>query len=204
MCARLQVRSLDDYLLAGRRSGTWLTAGTLAATVIGAGSTIGAAGVAFYAGLSAGWYLLSASIGLLVLGLTLAPALRRLSLYTVPAFVELRYGPRAGLLASVLGVASLVLFLSAQFYAMGALVAELTGVALGRAILVSSLVVVLYTWRGGNWALHLSDNVQLLWIFAGVALAAAWGCAWPAGSKGSLLHPPRTASRPWARRGSIP
>ena len=40
LAGRLKVRSLDEYLLSGRRQGTVGTAATIAATVIGAGSTI--------------------------------------------------------------------------------------------------------------------------------------------------------------------
>lgn len=35
--------SIDDYLVAGRRLGPWLVAGTLAATQVGGGSTMGVA-----------------------------------------------------------------------------------------------------------------------------------------------------------------
>lgn len=173
LSARLRVRSLDEYLLSGRRQGTLGTAATVAATVIGAGSTLGAAGVAYFVGVSASWYLLSAAPGLLLLGLTLAPVLRRLSVYTVPEFLEIRYGRRAGLLAAALGVVALVLFVSAQFYAMGALVSHLTGLSLTAALTLSAVAVVAYTWRGGNWAVHWSDALQLVWIYAGLLLAAA-------------------------------
>ena len=98
VAARVRVRSIDEYLLSGRRQGTVGTAATLAATVIGAGSTLGAAGVAYFVGLSAGWYLLSAVPGLVLLGLTLAPALRRLAVYTVPEFLEsIEWAEKAGL-----------------------------------------------------------------------------------------------------------
>ncbi len=44
LCARYRVKSLDDYLVAGRRHGVLITSGSIAATVVGAGSTIGAVG----------------------------------------------------------------------------------------------------------------------------------------------------------------
>ena len=52
VCARNKIKSLDNYLVSGRKQGIIMTAGTLVATVIGAGSTLGASGVAFYAGIS--------------------------------------------------------------------------------------------------------------------------------------------------------
>ena len=192
LAGRLKVRSLDEYLLSGRRQGTAGTAATIAATVIGAGSTLGAAGVAYFVGLSAGWYLLSAVPGLLLLGLTLAPAIRRLAVYTVPEYLERRYGPAAGGLAALLGVLALVLFLAAQLYAMGRLLAELTGLAPTVALVLSAITVVLYTWRGGNWAVHWSDSLQLVWIYAGILIATAAGLR-AVGGLGELSPPPPAA-----------
>ncbi|MDX1661562.1 MAG: sodium:solute symporter family protein [Gemmatimonadota bacterium] len=171
---RLKVRTLDDYLLSGREHGTWVTSASLLATVIGAGSTLGSAAVAYYVGLSAGWYLVSAGPGLVLLAFTLAPKMRDLSLYTVPEYVDRRYGGRAGLLAAGLGVLALVLFLAAQFYAMGSLLAELSPMTLRPAIAVSAAVVIVYTWRGGNWAVHWSDTIQVVLIVAGVAVAVGF------------------------------
>lgn len=189
---RTRVASLEDYLLSGRRHGTWVTAAALVATVIGAGSTIGAAGVAYYVGVSAGWYLLSAVPALLLLGFTLAPAYRRLSLFSVPEYLGRRYGARAGVLAAGLGLVGLVLFLSAQLYAMGALLERVTGVGQDAGLVVSAAAVIVYTWRGGNWAVHASDSIQVVWILAGAGLAVAAALS-AVGGLGALAEPPAAA-----------
>ena len=124
--AKYKIKGLEDYLVAGRTQGVLITTGTLVATVIGAGSAIGASGVAFYAGISASWYLLSASVGLVLLAFTFAPVARRMSIYTVPQFIENRYGAVAGSIAIVLGIVGLIMFLSAQIFAMGVLISNLT------------------------------------------------------------------------------
>lgn len=193
--ARLKVRSLDDYLLSSREHGTAVTTASLTATVIGAGSTIGAAGVAYYVGVSAGWYLLSAGPGLVLLAYTLAPALRELSVYTIPEYVGRRYGTAAEVLAAGLGVLALVLFLSAQFYAMGALLARLAPIPLEAGINATALLVVIYTWRGGNWAVHWSDSIQVVLVVAGVG-AAAWFALQEIGGLDALTVPPEAAGFP--------
>jgi len=175
VAARRKVRSLEDYLLAGRRHGLWVTAGSLVATAIGAGSTLGAAGVAYYVGLSAGWYLWSASVGLALLGFTLGPALRRLAVYTVPEFIARRYGSSAGLLAAVLALVGLLLFLGAQLLALGTVVAQMTGLSVQMGIVLAGLVVVVYAARGGIWAVHWTDNIQLVWIVIGFLVTTVAG-----------------------------
>jgi SSS family solute:Na+ symporter len=187
--ARRKVRSLEDYLLAGRRHGLWVTAGSLAATAIGAGSTLGAAGIAYYVGLSAGWYLWSASVGLALLGFTLGPALRRLAVYTVPEFIARRYGPLAGLLAAVLALVGLLLFLGAQFLALGTVVAQMTGLSAQTGIVLAGLVVVIYSARGGIWAVHWTDNVQLVWVIIGLLVATVAGLQ-SVGGLPALSSPP--------------
>ena len=66
----IRVKDSTDYLLAGRRIGVLMTAGTLAATEIGGGSTVGVAAKAYGSwGLSAGWYVVSAGIGVILVAL---------------------------------------------------------------------------------------------------------------------------------------
>jgi SSS family solute:Na+ symporter len=175
VCARYKIKGLDDYLVASRKHGVLITAGTLVATVIGAGSTIGASGVAFYVGISASWYLLSACVGLVLLAFTFAPLARRMSLYTIPQFIENRYGIVAGAIAIGLGIIGLIMFLSAQIYAMGILTFQLTMLPISLTIILSGLVVVFYTWRGGNWAVHWSDNIQMWCIIVGMVSVSLVG-----------------------------
>lgn len=175
LCARYKVKTLDDYLVAGRRHGIIITSGSIAATVVGAGSTIGAVGAAYYVGISAAWYLISACIGLIFLAFTFAPALRRMSLYTVPEFIGVRFGIKARIVATALGFIGSILFLAAQFYAMGALISQLMNLPLRLAIMLSGIVVIVYTWRGGGWAVNLSDNIQIIWIAIGLAIACILG-----------------------------
>lgn len=186
---RTRIASLEDYLLSGRSHGTVLTGAALAATVVGAGSTIGAAGVAYYVGVSASWYLLSAVPGLLLLAYTLGPVLRERSLYSIPEFLSQRFDRRTGRVAAALGVLGLLLFLAAQFYAMGALISRLAPIELRTGLVISAVAVILYTWRGGNWAVHWSDTIQIVWIVigAGVALVLALAAV---GGLGALAHPP--------------
>src|ERR1700738_60117 len=58
-----RVRSSSDFFVAGRGLGTGLIFSTLLAANIGAGSTVGAAGLGYRDGLSAWWWVGSAGIG---------------------------------------------------------------------------------------------------------------------------------------------
>lgn len=187
--SRRKIKNLDDFLLAGRKHGLLITSGSLSATVIGAGSTIGVAGAAYYVGISAAWYLLSACVGLVILAFTLVRALREMSLYTIPEFIGKRFGQKAGYLAGFLSMIALILFLAAQFYALGAIFQQLTGIPLKQATLIGAALVIFYTLRGGAWAVHLSDNLQLFVIISGMLLLSIVGLKYAEGLKAFDLPP---------------
>ena len=62
-----RVRKSGDFFVAGRELNTGLIFSTLLAANIGAGSTVGAAGLGYRDGLSAWWWVGSAGIGSLIL-----------------------------------------------------------------------------------------------------------------------------------------
>ena len=92
-----RVSTSSDFFVAGRRLGPWLIFATVLAANIGAGSTVGAAGLGYRDGLSAWWWVGSAGIGSLVLAFWVGPRIRRLAaehdLRTVGDFLEWRYSP---------------------------------------------------------------------------------------------------------------
>ena len=91
------VKSTGTFFVADRRLGPVLLFSTLLAANIGAGSTVGAAGLGYRDGISAWWWVGSAGIGSLILAFWIGPRIWRVAtrhdLHTVGDFLELRYGP---------------------------------------------------------------------------------------------------------------
>jgi len=61
-----RLRGLEDFHLAGRGLRMVLLTGTFCASIIGASSTIGMAGLGFSKGLPGAWWMLSGTLGLLI------------------------------------------------------------------------------------------------------------------------------------------
>src|SRR5262249_19873989 len=103
------VRGSTDFFVAGRGLGAGLIFSTLLAANIGAGSTVGAAGLGYRDGMSAWWWVGSAGIGSVILALTVGPKIWRVAkehnLYTVGDYLEFRYD------RIVRGLAALLLWL---------------------------------------------------------------------------------------------
>src|SRR5688500_12080081 len=103
--ARL-VRGSGDFFVAGRKLGSGLIFTTMIAANIGAGSTVGAAGLAYRDGLSAWWWVGSAGLGSLVFAFWVAPRLWRIAtdqqFYTTGDYLEHRYNTSVRSVAAVL------------------------------------------------------------------------------------------------------
>ena len=105
------VRGTGEFFVAGRKLSAPLVFSTVLASNIGAGSTIGAAGLAYREGVSAWWWNGSAAIGSLALAFLIGPRIWRLAsehdFYTAGDFLEWRYGQVVrGLLAALIWVGS--------------------------------------------------------------------------------------------------
>src|SRR5215510_8948879 len=100
------IRGSGDFFVAGRSLGPGLIFVTMIAANIGAGSTVGAAGLAYRDGISAWWWVGSAGLGSIVFAVVVAPRLWRLAkeheFYTTGDYLEFRYGPRVRVAATVL------------------------------------------------------------------------------------------------------
>jgi SSS family solute:Na+ symporter len=169
-CSRTRIGGVTDFLLAGRRLGVFMGAAALAATHFGGGALLGGAEYGFKHGVSGAWYGVSTGVGLLALGALTAGKFRRLALFTVPDYLETRYGGKTiRVLGALLSLVALIGILAAQVNAAGRAFGILGFGGLGAPI-VAVVVFVTYTALGGLWAASISDVVQITIASAGVVI----------------------------------
>ena len=167
----IRVKDSTDYLLAGRRIGVLMTAGTLAATEIGGGSTVGVAAKAYGSwGLSAGWYVVSAGIGVILVAF-IAPLLRRAMATTVPEIIGRRFGASSHLITSILSMLATITLAGVQITATATIISVLTGLSTELAILICGTVLVIYTMSGGMWSVTMTDVIHFFVLVGGFSLA---------------------------------
>jgi solute:Na+ symporter, SSS family len=178
-----RVRNSGDFFVAGRRLPTGLVFTTLLAANIGAGSTVGAAGLGYRLGLSAWWWSGSAAVGCLLLGLVVAPRLHRLAsergFLTVGDFLESRFDRSVrGLVAVILWIGTLSI-LAGQLIAMAWALEVIAGLPKAVGCLVSGVVLIAYFSAGGLLAAAWVNLLELAMLLLGflVALPFAWGAA---------------------------
>jgi len=168
VASRKKARGVDDFFVAGRKGSSLLITGSLLATIVGGSATVGMAGLGFTQGLTGAWWLLVGSIGLVVLGLFFAEKVRKFGLYTLPELVGKQYDSRMALAASILIVIAWMGIIAGQIVAVGKILSVL---GIGSPILwmvLFSIVFIVYTVVGGQYAVIRTDTLQAVIIFAGI------------------------------------
>ncbi len=187
---RFLIKSSADYMLAGRALPALMVAASLSANNIGGGSSVGVASKAFGAwGLSAGWYVLAAAIGIIPMAF-FAPRLRRVLAYTIPEVVGRRFGTGSHLITAILNMVSLFCLTASQILASGTIIFALTGISIKVAILIAGLITIIYTVMGGLWADAFTDLFQWIIIFFGLLLALPFIISGAGGWETVVSHVP--------------
>lgn len=164
-----------DFFVAGRRL-TWpLVGATVLAANIGAGTTVGTAGLAYRDGISALWWNGAVGIGTLVLALWVGPKLWALasarSHFTVGDFLEERYGGTVrGLVAVLIAVGALAL-LAGQLIAGAAVLEVVAGLPRWQGIAIGGIAMTVYFTAGGLLSSAWVNAVQLVVLIGGFLIA---------------------------------
>ncbi len=162
-----------DFIVAGKRLSLLLCTSTLAATWFGGGICIGAASAAYQGGfLGVIADPFGAALCLFLAGLFYVRVLRRMGLMTVASFFTTRFNRQAGLLASCCTIPAYVGWVASLMLAFGRILQSLTGLDPTTGMVIAALVVLVYTYAGGMWAVTLTDFVQLIVLIAGMAIIA--------------------------------
>jgi len=173
--ARL-VQTSGDFFVAGRRLTAPLLFSTVLAANIGAGTTVGATGLAYRDGVSAWWWNGSAAIGSMFLALCIGPRIWRIAsqhgLYTAGDYLELRYGGLVrGVVASLIWLGTLSI-LAGQLIAGAAVLTVVADMPRWAGTVVSAIVMTVYFMAGGLLSSAWVNAVQLVVLLGGFIVAA--------------------------------
>jgi SSS family solute:Na+ symporter len=191
------VRTSSAFFVAGRSLGPGLILASMLAANIGAGTTVGATGLAYRDGLSAWWYVGSAGMGSLVFAFLVAPRLWRLAkeqdFYTTGDYLEYRYGPAVrGVATALVAVGSLSL-LAGQLIAGATIINILTGAPRWVGSLAGGAVMTIYFTAGGLLGTAWVNTLQLLVMLGGFIVALPFAL----GAVGGVAGLSAAALPPW-------
>lgn len=171
-----------EYYVAGRRVPAMYNGMATAADWMSAASFISLAGGLYLQGFSGTpeqpgglAYILGWTGGFCLVGLLVAPHLRRLNLYTVPDFFGQRFpgrGPR--LVAALAAIVCSFMYLTAQIYGVGLITSWLTGVQFEIGIVLGLGGVLLCSFLGGMRAVTWTQVVQYLILVLAFLVPVSW------------------------------
>ena len=166
-----QTKDTEDYFLAGRSLPWWAIGASLIAANISAEQIIGQSGQGFVVGLAIAAYEWQAAIVLLIVAKYFLPIFLKREIYTMPQFLETRYG---GGVKSLMSVYWIVLYtavnLTAVLWLGGLAIESLTGLDVFYAMCGLAAFAVLYSLYGGLKAVALTDIIQVVILIVGGAI----------------------------------
>ncbi|MDH7599824.1 MAG: sodium:solute symporter family protein [Sedimentisphaerales bacterium] len=121
-----QVKTQDDFAVAGRRLAPWVMVCTMLAAWIGTGSIVGNAEQAYQTGAAALIIPFGTFFGMIVLAI-IAPRARAFEASSVPQIIGIRYGQAARFAAVLALVIAYMVIVSYQFNAGGAVLEVIGG-----------------------------------------------------------------------------
>ncbi|MEE9167835.1 MAG: sodium/solute symporter [Candidatus Neomarinimicrobiota bacterium] len=162
------VRTERDYFLAGKMLPWWVISMSIIGTNIGAYDYMGAAGGAYRFGIAQAHYEWLGAIPAMVLAsLLFVPYYWKAGVYTVPEFLGKRYNTAVRVIEALLWGSFLACVLGVFFWASGLMLNEYLGIPIRISLLITAVVVGVYTITGGLAAVAMTDVVQLLVMFIG-------------------------------------
>lgn len=167
--------NLSDYILGGRRLGSFVTGLSAGASDMSGWLLMGLPGAVYASGLVEGWIAMGLTIGAYLNWLFVAGRLRVFTEYnanalTLPEYFHHRFGDRTRVLKIV--SATIILFFFAIYCSSGVvagarLFENLFGVPYATALWYGALATIIYTFIGGFLAVSWTDTIQAtLMLFA--------------------------------------
>ncbi len=161
-------KDAKDYFLAGKTLPWWAIGASLIAANISAEQIIGMSGSGYAIGLAIASYEWMAALTLLIVGKFFLPVFLRNGIYTMPQFLEERYGPRIRTLMAVFWLGLYVFVNLTSILWLGSIaVTQVTGMDQLLALALLGGFALLYQLYGGLKAVALTDIVQVSLLILG-------------------------------------
>jgi cation/acetate symporter len=172
----------DEYYVAGRHVPAMYNGMATAADWMSAASFISLAGGLYLQGFSGTEtqpgglaYILGWTGGFCLVGLLIAPHLRKLELHTVPDYFRVRFGGRwPRLIAAFAAVVCSFTYVVAQIYGVGLITSRLTGVQFEIGILLGLGGVLVCSFLGGMRAVTWTQVSQYVILLLAFLIPVSW------------------------------
>jgi SSS family solute:Na+ symporter len=165
-----RAKNSEDFLVASRKLPMPIFFCAMSATVLGGGSTLGGAGLAYNAGIGGIWLSGMYFLSIFLLALLLGTKLSNMRILSTSEGMGVFYGSQARLLGAVVNLIYLVMLAVLQIVGMGSIISTLIGVTPETGMIVGGCVILAYILLGGMWAVAMTDVLQFIVMTVGVII----------------------------------
>ena len=173
----------SDFYLGGRKLGPFVTAISAEASDMSSWLLMGLPGLAYLTGIAdAGWTAIGLMVGTYLNWLIVATRLRKYSeankSITIPEFFSNRYGDKRNVLTLISAVWIIVFFVpytASGFSACGKLFKSLFNIDYHTAMIISAIVIMIYTAFGGFLAASTTDFIQSIVMTLALVIILIFG-----------------------------
>lgn len=160
-----------DYFLASKALPWWAIGASLIAANISAEQVIGMSGSGYAIGLAIASYEWLAAITLIVVGKFFLPIFLKRGIYTMPQFLEQRFGTGVKYVMSVFWLGIYVFVNLTTVLWLGATaISTLTGADMMIGMILLAMFAAAYSLYGGLKAVALTDIIQVIMLIIGGVL----------------------------------
>lgn len=167
--SRFSSKGISEYFIGGRQMGRLVVA--LSAVVSGRSAwlLLGVSGLAYLKGITAIWAVIGYITVEFLLFIYYAPRIRRFSeqhdCITLPDFYAARFNDKSGflrILVVIIFIVFMVTYISSQFVAGGKAFTAHLGISEQSGLLITAMIILIYTILGGFLAVSLTDVFQAM------------------------------------------
>lgn len=160
--------TIEDYFVGGKKLGPVITSISYAASNSSAWTLLGVSGIAFSQGVSTIWLVIGVVGGMFLSWHKVAPSIleitRQKNLITVPQLIvsDLEMNKRKTVLvtSSFIIIFSFSFYIASQFQGAGNALSDTFGLGLVESVIISAVVIYIYTYLGGYLAVSITDTIQ--------------------------------------------
>ncbi len=170
LTAKLVKKSSRRYMVAGKSLPLFFVGTMLAAQSIDGNSSLGNVSLVYQFGFWSGAVIpIGLGICLLLTGLFYGKRLNKMAMLTLPDFYYRRFGNGAEGISSVLMTISFIVLVAGNFAASGFILSTVLQIDFFWAMLITSIIVLVYTFAGGLFSSAYTDIFQIY-----LAIGAFW------------------------------
>lgn len=161
-------KNVEDYILNNNETPWWTVGLSVMATQASAITFLSTPGQAYHDGMGFVQFYFGLPIAMVVICITFIPIYQRLKVYTAYEYLEQRFDLKTRSLAAGLFLVQRGLGTGLTIYAPSIILSSLLGWNLTLLNIIIGLLVIVYTFSGGNKAVNVTQKQQMFIIMSGM------------------------------------